>query len=425
MKSLDKKNRIVILHYSVPPVIGGVESVIEAHATQFVAAEFPLKIIAGRGDHAALPQGVEFVHIPEIDSQHPDILAATGLLNQGIMPENFMSLTENLVNKLRPELTNCDHLIVHNILTKHFNLPLTAALVQLMEEGVVSHTIAWCHDLTWTSPHSRKNVYPEPPWTLLKKSVKNTTYVAISEKRREEVADSFNCDLDSILVIHSGVDPQSLLALSDEEMELVNRLELWASDLILLMPVRITEAKNIELAMRVTKELLTLKHSPKLVISGPPDPHDSANMQYYQSLRTLKSELGLDDNVHFVFESGPDPDRGYLIESPVVSGLYRVADAMFMPSHREGFGMPILEAGLIGIPIISTDIPAVQDMQLKDALIFDQDIDPLQLSKRIADWMDQKPEHRFKVEVRQNKTWKAIFDKQILPLLTGETSRES
>lgn len=425
MNSLAKKNRIVILHYSVPPVIGGVESVIEAHATQFVEAEIPVKIIAGRGDQTALPQGVEFVRIPEMDSQHPDILAATGLLNQGIVPENFKSLTENLVNKLRPELTNCDHLIVHNILTKHFNLPLTAALVQLMEEGVFSHTIAWCHDLTWTSPHSRKNVYPEPPWTLLNQIVKNTTYVAISEKRQKEIAYSFGCDIVSIPIIHSGVDPQSLLALSNEAMELVNRLGLWASDLILLMPVRITEAKNIELAMRVIKELKTIKRTPKLVVSGPPDPHDSANMLYYQSLLSLKHELGLDDNVHFVFESGPDPVKDYFIDSSVVSGLFRVADAMFMPSHREGFGMPILEAGMIGIPIISTAVPAVQDMQLKDALIFEKEIDPSQLSKRIVEWMDRKPEHQFRVEVRQNKTWKAIFDKQILPLLTGQTSRES
>jgi len=423
MKSNWEKTKTTILHYSVPPVIGGVESVINAHAAQFMAAGLPLKIIAGRGESSALPLGVEFVRIPEMDSLHPEIKKITGALNQGELPENFDKLTQSLAESLRPELQDCDHLIVHNVLTKHFNLPLSAAIIQLIKEGVVPHTIAWCHDLTWTSPHSRKNVYPSEPWTLLKTLQKNTTYVAISEKRRAEVAESFNCDAGLIPVIHNGVDPKTLMALSDEGLALMDRMHLWNADLILLMPVRITEAKNIEFAMRVTRELVSEYRTVKLIVSGPPDPHDSESMKYYGSLLSLKRDLGLEDHVHFVFESGPDPDVGYLIQGPMVSELYRMADAMFMPSHREGYGMPILEAGLLGVPIISTAVPAVQDLHLDDALIFDRELEPSRLANRIVEWLDHKPEFRFRVQVRQNLTWKAIFQKQILPLLSMEDSQ--
>jgi len=424
MKEYPKQIRTTILHYSVPPVIGGVEAVIEAHAAQFIAAGMPIKIIAGRGESSALPRGVEFTRIPEMDSMHPEIEAATRLLNQGILPENFNELSDRLANILRPELQDCDQLIVHNVLTKHFNLPLTAAIFRLMDEESVRHTVAWCHDLTWTSPHSHKNVYPKKPWTLLKTPHRNVTYVAISEKRREEIADSFGCDPGSIPVIHNGVDPKTLLALSDEGLALIDRLNLWAADLILLMPVRITEAKNIEFAMQVVKELVSMKQSPRLIVTGPPDPHDSANMKYYESLRKLKSDLGLEANVHFVFESGPDPEQGYRIQGSLVSELYRVADAMFMPSHREGFGMPILEAGFIGTPIISTPVPVVQDLHLEDALIFEHGLEVHKLATQIVEWMDSKAEYQFKVRVRQNLTWSAIFHKKILPLLTGETPHE-
>lgn len=415
-----EKFKTILLHYSAPPVIGGVEAVINAHASQFVAAGLPIKIIAGRGDSSALPRGVRFVRIPILDTLHPEIQAATNLLNQGNMPENFESLTEKIVASLRPELSDCDNLIVHNVLTKHFNLPLTAALFRLMDEFKF-HTFAWCHDLTWTSPNSRKNVYPDTPWTLLKSAHKNTTYVAISEKRRQEAATSFGIDPNQVPVIHNGVDAETLLALSDEGLDLIDRLKIWKSDIILLMPVRITEAKNIEFAMHTIMELMNLGCAPNLIISGPPDPHDSASMKYYQDLLNLKSKLGLDEYVHFVFESGLNPEKGYMIDRGILSELFRVTDAVFMPSHREGFGMPILEAGLIGLPIISTPIPAVQDLLPDGALIFEKGLEPGQLAEQILNWIKNKPELKFRIRVRQNLTWHAIFEKQILPMLEGKT----
>lgn len=413
--------KTAILHYSVPPVIGGVESVIEAHAKQFIDTGLPLKIIAGRGDIRALPKGVEFVKIPDMDTLHPEISAATTLLNNGQIPENFDALVTRLTEKLRPELTDIDHLIVHNVLTKHFNLPLTAALFQLMDEGVIKHMLAWCHDLTWTSPNSRSKVFPSYPWNLLKKRQKNTTYIAISKKRQDEIVETFDIPRSEVPIIHNGVDSNTLLALSDDGSALINRLNLWSAELILFMPVRVTEAKNIEFAMRVTAALMGLKINPKLVISGPPDPHDTTNMEYFDSLLSLRKDLKLENNVHFVFKAGPNPKIGYMISQQVVSELYRVADAMFMPSHREGFGMPILEAGLLGIPIISTEVPVVQDLKLTEALIFSKDIAPSQLAGQILIWINKKPEHRLRVEIRQNFTWKSLFDRKILPLLADDS----
>jgi mannosylglucosylglycerate synthase len=412
--------KTAILHYSVPPVVGGVESVINAHANQFVAARLPLKIIAGRGDANALPQGVEFLRITEIDSMNPEIAAVTAELNNGNIPGTFNNLVDRLANKLRPELKDIDHLIVHNVLTKHFNLPLTAALFLLMNEGVIRHTVAWCHDLSWSSPNSRSKVFPSYPWNLLKTFQPNTTYVAISKKRQEEIVETFGCTPEKVRIIHNGVDPHTLFALSDQGTALIDRMGLLAADLILLMPVRVTEAKNIEFAIRVVASIKSLNCCPKLIVTGPPDPHDKTSMSYYESLLKLRHDLNLDNDIHFVFGSGPDLNVGYKISNEVVSELYRVADAMFMPSHREGFGMPILEAGLLGMPIISTSVPVVQDLNLTDALIYSNDIPPLQLAEQILNWINSKPEHRLRVKVRQNFTWDAIFEHNILPLLLSE-----
>ena len=65
--------RIAILHYTAPPVVGGVEAVIQAHAQTLVQAGYPVTVVAGWGEAAALPEGTSFVRIPEMDSQYAQI----------------------------------------------------------------------------------------------------------------------------------------------------------------------------------------------------------------------------------------------------------------------------------------------------------------------------------------------------------------
>ena len=409
--------KTAILHYSAPPVVGGVEAVIQAHAAQFAAAGLPLTIISGRGEANAFPSGVDFIRIDEMDTLHPEISAATAVLNAGQIPDSFESLVDRLAGKLRPQLSGFDHVIVHNVLTKHFNLPLTAALFRLMDEGTLKHTIAWCHDLTWSSPNSRNKVFSSYPWELLKTIHSHVTYVAISKQRKMEVVETFGCSPDHVRIINNGVDPAGLLDLSAEGVALIDRMGLWTADLILLMPVRVTEAKNIEYALEVVAALKKLNCRVKLVLTGPPDPHDPASLAYYQSLLELRHRLEIETEMRFVFESGPQPGTGYIIDQNIVSELYRVADAMFMPSHREGFGMPILEAGFLGIPVISTAVPAVSDLAGDNALIFSLDTDAGQLAEQILNRVVARPEHHLRVKIRQNYTWKAIFERDLLPLL--------
>ena len=416
--------KTAILHYTASPVVGGVEAVIHAHAEQFVAAGLDLTIIAGRGDQKAMPPGVNFIQIDEIDSMNREISAATKDLNQGVIPQSFEKLVDLLSIRLRPILAEFDHLIIHNVLTKHFNLPLTAALFRLMNEGVIRHTIAWNHDLTWSSPNSRAKVFPSYPWELLKTTHDHVTYVAISEKRRDEVVDTFGCPSESVHVIYNGVDPVTLFGLSAEGAALIKRLGLLHADLILLMPVRVTKAKNIEYAIELVHEIKKTGCRPKLVLTGPPDPHDIDSMAYYQELLSLRKHLDVENEMKFVFDSAPIPGENYNIGQEIVSEVYRVADAMFMPSHREGFGMPILEAGLLGLPVISTPVPALNELVKEKALVFSLSTPSAQLAGQILSWMSIKPEHLLRVKVRQNYTWEAIFLKEIWPLLERKIQNE-
>jgi len=414
------KPTTAILHYTTSPVVGGVEAVMEAHARIFLQMGYPVSIIAGQGSEDALPPGTGLELIPELDSQDPDILAVAAVLEQGEVPEAFETLTNQLTGTLAPLVRRFDNLIVHNVFTKHFNLPLTAAIFRLLDSGAIRNCIAWHHDFTWTSARSRSKVHPGYPWDLLRTYRPDIIHVTISRMRQLELAGLYQCPPDKIRVIYNGVAPDELFGLTVAGWELVQRLELLAADLVLLMPVRVTRAKNIEFALEVIAALKASGLKVKLILTGPPDPHDEKSMDYFQSLQKRRDDLGLEAEMRFVFESGPDPREPYFISLDVVADLYRVADLMFMPSHQEGFGMPVLEAGLLSVPVVVSDrVPAAEEIGGEDVLRFEFDVPPDQLARRLLKWAEDDDRLRLARRTRQNFTWQAIFQGDIKPLLYG------
>jgi glycosyltransferase involved in cell wall biosynthesis len=223
--------------------------------------------------------------------------------------------------------------------------------------------------------------------------------------------------------VHNGVDAPALLGLGEEGQDLVERLGLLEAELIILMPVRVTRAKNVEYALEVVAALKARNAQVKLVLTGPPDPHDERSMDYFRSLQNLRKEMGVEEEMRFAFESGPDGEEGYILDYPVVADLYRVSDLLFMPSHREGFGMPVLEAGLLGIPVLSTPVPAAEEIGKEDVLLFDKSTEPGELADRILEWAQNSPVHRLRQRVRRNFTWQTLFRRRIEPMLQQRVTK--
>lgn len=412
-----KASSVGIMHYTAPPVVGGVEAVIQAHLEVLTAHGHPVRVIAGRGNSRDFPAGAELQSIPEIDSQHPAVVSISAQLERGEIPDEFIVLRDQLVEKIAPLVDGLDHLIVHNLFTKHFNLPLTAAIYQLLDKNQITDCIAWCHDFTWTSPNSRSKVRPGYPWDLLRYKRADSRYVVISQQRQNTLAELFNCAPAELQIIYNGVDPELLLGLTKEGQALVYRLGLFESDLVILMPVRVTQAKNIEFSLQVVSSLKKLGCKPKLILTGPPDPHDPDNLTYYTALKALRTELGVEEEMRFVYESGTKNADGFTIGPSEVGALFRVSDLVFMPSHREGFGMPVLEAGLAGIPVMTTEIPATMEIGGHDVLVIKQSQTPEEVAQMILTQITNRPVHRLRKRVRQSYTWEAIYQQALQPLL--------
>lgn len=404
---------VVILHYAAPPTVGGVESTIYHHARLLVQAGWKVHVIAGRG-RPFHPQ-VAFSRLPEVDSRHPEVLAVGQALAQGRVPPEFIALRDRLTDRLRPLLAEAEACIVHNAVTLHKNLPLTAALRRLADEGI-TRLIAWCHDFAWQDALYIPDLHPGYPWDLLRTPWPGVRYVVVSAHRRAQLAVLLGLPAEQIEVVSPGVDVADFFKLEPATRRLVEELDLLAADPLMLLPARITRRKNIEFAIRVTAALTQYKPRAALVVSGPPGPHNPANVAYLEALQGLREELGVTEQVHFLYEHG-DGDRPLHVTDAMMADLYHLADLLLFPSRREGFGIPLLEAGLTRLPVFCSDIPPFQESGGEEITVFELDEEPHRIARRIVEVLAAAPAYRLRRRVLEEYTWQQIVQRKVIPLL--------
>jgi len=406
-------NRIAFLHYAAPPIVGGVESTIYHHARLLVRRGYQVQVIAGRGE-SFHPQ-VAFHQVPEVDSRHPQVLAVGQSLAGGEVSPAFVALRDRLADRLRPLLTGAAACIVHNAITLHKNLPLTAALRRLADEKV-TRFIAWCHDFAWQDALYTPDLHPGYPWDLLRTPWPGVRYVVVSAHRRERLAALLDLPPNRIAVVHPGVDVGEFLKLEPTTRRWLKELDLLTAAPLMLLPARITRRKNIEFAIRVTAALTRRHPQATLVVTGPPGPHNPTNIAYLESLRALREELGVAERVRFLYEQGDRADPFHVTDA-IIADLYHLADLLLFPSRREGFGIPPLEAGLVRLPVFAADIPPLQESAGHLAHLFDPEGDPEAVAQAIADHLAGDPAYQLKRRVLSQFTWDAVLERHLLPLL--------
>ena len=101
-----------------------------------------------------------------------------------------------------------------------------------------------------------------------------------------------------------------------------------------------------------------------------------------------------------------------------LADLYGLADALVLPSANEGFGLPMLEAGLRRLPIICTDIPALRETGRDDATYLPVDADGAAFARAIEDRLASDPVARLHRRARENE-WPRILAELVLPAIHG------
>jgi len=400
---------IAILHYSVPPVVGGVESVIAHHARLISADGHAVRLIAARGE--SLSMEIPLILMPLADSRHERVAQVKKELDAGNVSADFERLRDDLKNELQTALQDIDVLIAHNVCSLNKNLPLTAALHQLHTSGHLPRLVLWHHDLAWATPRYLPELHEGHPWDLLRTDWGTTTHVVVSDLRQEELAALMRIEPASIQVIPNGVDLKRFYKLEALTRDLVERTNLLESSPILLLPVRITPRKNIELALRTLAELQKQFPQSTLVVTGPLGPHNVNNIQYFEMLNALRSQLQLNGSAHFLAElyDGFLPDE-------VIADFYRIADALFFPSREEGFGIPLIEAAFSHLPAFCADIPPLKKLGMEEVTFFSPDEDPRIIAALISEYMLKSAPARLSLRIRASFRWESIYRQQIKPL---------
>jgi mannosylglucosylglycerate synthase len=405
------KYNIALLHYSCPPVVGGVEEIMRQHASLLNRYYHHVKIFAGAG--GKFVNNIEIEINPILGSRNKNIMDAVKSSAEGEYSK-IESLTKKIQDYLTMSLKNFDILIAHNVLTMPFNLPLSAAIHRIAQEGFIP-IISWNHD----SPYFYSD-YPDYldlfPWNILKHAYPGIHYVVISDSRREMFANLYGGEK-RLYVIPNGIDPIRFFRLDSHTVRFIQEEHLFDAEFLMVQPSRLHKRKNMELSVRVTRALHDLGIKARLLITGAHDPHEPKSLQYYHQLKDLAVTLGIEKDIliiaEYVFKSGETLPADRI----TIRDLYLISDILFLPSLQEGFGIPILESGMIKLPIACSNIPPFLEIGGQDVCFFDVKEPPEIIAKKVFDFVQKLKPHKMFRKVMRHYVWDNIYIQKFQPFL--------
>ncbi len=217
-------------------------------------------------------------------------------------------------------------------------------------------------------------VYSKMIWrTVMRRSA---AVAAISEFVKNDLEETYpGMRRDGIRVIHNAVfmDPSETVPFS----ELGEKYRIREDEFYFTMSQMIPH-KNIETLLRV---FACLKDSPvsgvpcRLLVAGR---SGSAS----GSIRKMISDLGLEEIVTLI---------GY-ISNAERNRLYMSARAFLFPSVFEGFGIPPVEAMMVGRPVITTRLSCIPEITQDKAQYVDDPYDPEQWIREMRNLKNRSAE---------------------------------
>jgi glycosyltransferase involved in cell wall biosynthesis len=176
--------------------------------------------------------------------------------------------------------------------------------------------------------------------------------IAISEAARAEIAEDFRVPLDRIDVTPLGPGSDPPVEATDAD-ELRDRLGLGNGPVILAVSAFLAH-KNVGRLVDALPSIREAVPDATLVLPG--------------NRTQLRDDLAVRAEALEVGEAVVFPDW---VDSPDLEGLYRTAACFVLPSLREGFGLPVLEAMRRGVPVACSCTSAVPEVAGDAALLFD------------------------------------------------------
>lgn len=196
-------------------------------------------------------------------------------------------------------------------------------------------TIVTVHDLIF----KRYPEYYKPidvqiyTWKLKKACASADVVVAVSQQTSSDLQEFLNVPASKIKVVYQGCHPNFKVVASDEVKQRV-RVKYNLPHEFLLYVGTIERRKN---ALTLVKAIAGLKSSIPLVLVG-------KATEYLKEIQTFISSNNLEHRVFIHHDIS-------FVDLPVI---YQMARVFIYPSLFEGFGIPIVEAMVSGVPVITS-----------------------------------------------------------------------
>lgn len=175
--------------------------------------------------------------------------------------------------------------------------------------------------------------------------------IAISQSTANEVTDLLHVKRERVDVVPNGL---GAIKRTEPTPEMIVREQFRLGDRQILLSVSTKRAhKNLHRLLEALA-LAPKERRPVLVLPGYATPHEA-------ELRERAQALAIEDDVRFL---------GWISEQDL-EGLYASASGFIYASLYEGFGLPILEAMVRGVPVACSDIAVLREVAGSAALFFD------------------------------------------------------
>ncbi len=170
--------------------------------------------------------------------------------------------------------------------------------------------------------------------------------VVASQTSKAEIMEKFKIEGSKINVLPPYIDKERI----EEDKPTFDLHARLGWHFILLCVAPLTPEKNLGLAIEVLSQVRKYYSDAGLVIvgSGPEE----------NNLRNLAKKLGVESNVHFA--DLPEDIMSY----------YKTSNLFLQTSNFEEYGRALVEAGLVGLPVVTTNVGIAKELENgKDAYI--------------------------------------------------------
>ncbi|MFP4082732.1 MAG: glycosyltransferase family 4 protein [Candidatus Aminicenantes bacterium] len=199
--------------------------------------------------------------------------------------------------------------------------------------------------------------------------------VAISRFSQQRLMQKFALPPSKIKVIHLGIDHRFWNDISTFQLAETKKRYGLPSSFILFVGA-MEPRKNLTTLVKALKCLHNRNRKIPLIMVG-------RKGEDYKRIKKEINEQSLDAWVKML---------GYVPEEDL-KNLYRLASVLVFPSMYEGFGLPVLEAMVSGLPVVTSQTSALVEIAQDAALYFNPD-SPDEIAEKTLLAMDHRDLHQ-------------------------------